>query len=203
MHISDIAARMNALATGQVDTINRPDVKTLALLQRNKDIAVDEVTGTQHYTMPMFTDVAPFTDNNVRLALKFAIDRNAMVQTIFHGRGRPGNDSPITPADTYFDETVKPRAYDPDKAKFHLRQAGLSSLKVDLSAADAAFAGAVDTAVLFKEHAAKAGIEINLIREPNEGYWSNVWTKKPFVMCFWAGRPTEDWMFSRVYAKGA
>ncbi|MBI3706392.1 MAG: ABC transporter substrate-binding protein [Proteobacteria bacterium] len=201
--IGDIAARMNAIVTGEVDVIGRVDIKTLALLQRNKDIVIEEVTGTQHYTMPMFTDTAPFTDNNVRLAMKYAIDRKTLVQTILRGHGRPGNDSPITPANRYFAADVPVRDYDPDKAKFHLKQAGLSSLKVDLSAADAAFVGAVDTAVLFKEHAAKAGIDVNVVREPNDGYWSNVWTKKPFVMCFWAGRPTEDWMFSQVYAKGS
>ncbi|MBI1774151.1 MAG: ABC transporter substrate-binding protein [Proteobacteria bacterium] len=201
--IPDAAARMNAMVTGQVDAISRVDLKTLALLQRSKDIVVDEVTGTQHYTIPMFTDVAPFTDNNVRLALKYAIDRKALVQTILRGHGRPGNDSPITPANAYFASDIPVREYDPDKAKFHLKQAGQTALKLDLSAADAAFPGAVDTAVLFKEHAAKAGIEINVVREPNDGYWTNVWTKKPFVMCFWAGRPTEDWMFSQVYAKDA
>ena len=75
--------------------ISRPDIKTLALLQRNKDIVVEEVTGTQHFTMPMFTDVAPFNDINVRMALKYSVDRKAMVQTILRGHGRPGNDSPI------------------------------------------------------------------------------------------------------------
>lgn len=201
--IADIAARMNAVVSGQVDAISRPDIKTLALLQRNKDIVVEEVTGTQHFTMPMFTDVAPFNDINVRMALKYSLDRKAMVQTILRGHGRPGNDSPITPANTYFAESVQPRPYDPEKAKFYLKQAGLSSLKVDLSASDAAFAGAVDTAVMFKEQAAKSGIDINVVREPTDGYWSNVWTKKPFVMCYWAGRPTEDWMFSQVYGPGA
>jgi peptide/nickel transport system substrate-binding protein len=200
--IPDVTARMNALVSGQVDAIANPDIKTLALLQRNRDIVVEETASTTHYTMPMFTDVAPFNDLNVRLALKFALDRQAMVQTILRGHGRPGNDSPITPANLYFNDKVLPRPYDPEKARFHLRQAGLSSLKVDLSASDAAFGGAVDTAVMFKEHASKAGIDINVIREPNDGYWSNVWTKKPFVMCFWQGRPTEDWMFSQVYAKG-
>jgi peptide/nickel transport system substrate-binding protein len=201
--ISDIAARMNAIATGQVDVIGRVDIKTLALLRRNPGIVVEETTGTQHFTIPMFTDVAPFNDLNVRLALKHAIDRKALVDTILRGHGQPGNDSPITPANRYFAADLAPRPYDPEKAKFHLRQAGHSSLKVDLSASDAAFVGAVDSAVLFREHAAKAGIDINVVREPNDGYWSNVWLKKPFVMCFWAGRPTEDWMFSQVYAKGA
>ena len=74
---------------------------------------------------------------------------------------------------------------------------------MDLSAADAAFAGAVDAAVLYKEHAAPIGIEINVVREPNDGYWSNVWMNKPWGMCYWGGRPTEDWMFSTAYAAGA
>ena len=40
--------------------------------------------------------------------------------------------------------------YDPEKAKSLLKKAGLDQLKVDLSAADAAFTGAVDAALLFK-----------------------------------------------------
>jgi len=199
----DPAARMNAIVAGEVDAINRVDLKALKFLERNPDIVVEEVTGTQHFTLPMFMDTAPFTDGNIRLALKHAIDREALVRTILFGHGRPGNDSPITPANRYFAADIPVRQYDPDKAKFYLKEAGQSSLKVDLCAADAAFNGAVDTAILFKEHAAKAGIEINVVREPNDGYWTNIWLKKPFVMCYWAGRPTEDWMFSQVYAKGA
>lgn len=200
--IGDVAARMNAIVTGEVDAIGRVDIKAMQLLQRNKDIVIEEVPGTQHFSIPMNCDTDPFKSNDVRLALKYAIDRKALVQTILRGHGRPGNDSPITPANRYFAKDLAIREYDPDKAKFHLQKAGMSSLKLDLSAADAAFNGAVDTAVLFKEHAAKAGIDINVVREPNEGYWSNVWNKKPFAMAYWAGRPTEDWMFSQVYAKG-
>jgi peptide/nickel transport system substrate-binding protein len=140
---------------------------------------------------------------NVRLALKFAIDRDAMVHTVLRGHGTAGNDSPITPANKYFAADVRPRPYDPDKARYYLRRSGLSSLKVDLWAADAAFKGAVDTAVLFKEHAAKAGIDINMVRVPDDGYWTSVWRTKPFVMCFWQGRPSEDEIFSEVYASDA
>ena len=94
-------------------------------------------------------------------------------------------------------------SYDPDKVKFYLKAAGLQTLKVDLSTADAAFAGAVDTALLMKESAAKAGIDINVIREPNDGYWSNVWLKKPWCFCYWNGRTTQDAMLTTAYASGA
>jgi peptide/nickel transport system substrate-binding protein len=60
----------------------------------------------------------------------------------------------------------------------------------------------MDAGVLFTESAAAAGITVNVVREPNDGYWSNVWMQKPFVGTYWGGRPTEDWMFTTTYAEG-
>ncbi len=201
--IADVAARTNALTTGEVDLIDRLDIKTLHLLKRNKNIDIKETSGTAHYSIPMRTDTPPFDNNDVRLALKYAVDREALLQNVLRGHGVLGNDHPIGPANRYHAGALPQRKYEPDKAKLHLKKAGMSSLKVDLSAADAAFGGAVDAAVLYREHAAKAGIDINVIREPNDGYWSNVWMKKAWSMCYWGGRPTEDWMFATAYADGA
>jgi peptide/nickel transport system substrate-binding protein len=203
--IADVAARTNALTTNEVDAIDRLDIKTMHLLKRNKNISIKETSGTAHYTFAMRTDTAPFDNNDVRLALKYALDREALLQNVLRGHGVVGNDHPIGLSNRYHatTEELPQRVYDPDKAKFHLKKAGLSTLKVDLSAADAAFAGAVDAAVLYKEHAAKAGVEVNPVREPNDGYWSNVWMKKPWSAVYWGGRPTEDWMFSTAYAEGA
>lgn len=200
--IADSAARQNALITGEIDAMNHVDLKTAHLLARRPNVEIDEVTGTQHYTIPMNTTVAPFDNRDVRLALKYAIDREALVKTILRGHGKVGNDHPIAPANRYFATDLEQRAYDPDKARHHLKKAGMENLKVSLSAANTAFEGAVDAAVLYKEHAAKAGININVIREPNDGYWSSVWMKKPWSMSYWGGRPTEDWMFTVGYAAG-
>ena len=203
LSIVDVAARTNALKTGEIDTMDRCDLKTVHLLAKTPGIVVEETTGTGHYSIPMRTDTAPFDDNDVRLALKYALDREALLKTVLRGHGAVGNDHPISPANHFHASDLPQRAYDPDKAKFHLQKAGLSTLSVDLSAADAAFAGAVDAAVLYREHAAPIGIDINVVREPNDGYWSNVWMNKPWGMCYWGGRPTEDWMFSTAYAAGA
>ena len=203
LSIKDPAARTNALTTGETDVMDRVELKTAHLLERNKDIRLEETSGTAHYTIPMRTDTPPFDNNDVRLALKYAVDREALLQSVLRGHGVVGNDHPISPSQRYHAGDLPQRAYDIDKAKFHLKKAGLSSLTVDLSAADAAFGGAVDAAVLYKEHAAKAGITINVIREPDDGYWSNVWMKKPWCMCYWGGRPTEDWMFSTAYSDAA
>ncbi|MDO6590415.1 peptide ABC transporter substrate-binding protein [Loktanella sp. D2R18] len=200
--INDNTARMNALLTGQVDAVNRIDFKAEALLKANPAVRIQEVTGNQHYTFPMHTNTAPFDDVNVRQALKYGINRQEMVDKILLGHGKVGNDSPIGPANQYYHAEMEQLAYDPDKARYHLQQAGLDGLSIDLSASNAAFEGAVDAAQLFQASASAGGIDINVVQEPADGYWSNVWLKKPFCACYWSGRATEDWMFSSAYAAG-
>jgi peptide/nickel transport system substrate-binding protein len=45
-----------------------------------------------------------------------------------------------------------------------------------------------------------AGIELTVLREANDGYWDNVWLKKPFVASEWLGRPTVDGVLTLAYA---
>ena len=200
--INDPNARQTALVTGQVDAVTEVDLKTVSLLQRRPDLKITEIASGAHCTIPMFCDTEPFSDVNVRLALKYGIDRQAIVDKILLGHGSIGNDSPIGPTLPYYHE-MEQRSYDPDRAKFHLKEAGLDSLAVDISASDSAFSGAVDAAILFQESASAAGIDLNVVREPNDGYWSNVWLVKPFVFVQWGARPTPDVMFSLAYKSDA
>ncbi len=193
--IADVAARQSALITGEVDAIDELDLKTVELLKHRQNLIVEERVSGFHANMPMHMDADPYSDNNVRMALKLSLDREAILSTILKGHGTLGNDHPVSPLMPYYDDQIPQRIYDPEKAKWHLSQAGLSSLDVSLSAADGVWAGAVDTATLFNEHAAKSGINLKVVREPNDGFWSNVWQKKPFVVSFWGARPTPDVMF--------
>lgn len=197
--IMDISARTNAMMNGQIDVMNQCDLRTVHLLEKKPGINIVEAKGPGHFTLPMRTDRAPFNDNNVRLAFKYAIDRKSMLQTILRNYGMVGNDHPISPSYRFYADLPQ-RAYDPEKAKFLMKKAGRLDHTFNLHAADAAYRGAVDMAVLYKEQAGKAGININVVREPDDGYWSNVWMKKDFCIAFWLGRQTVDWMFSLGYA---
>ncbi|MBT1160007.1 ABC transporter substrate-binding protein [Aminobacter anthyllidis] len=201
--IHDVAARTNALTTGQIHAMDRCDLKTVHLLQRNRGLELTSISGTQHYVFPMFVDVAPFDNVDVRLALKYAINRQQLLDTLLSGYGQLGNDHPIATSNRFFAKNLPQREYDPEKAKFHLKKAGHSDLKVQYHASDAAYTGAVDAAVLYQQDAAKAGITIDVVREPADGYYDNVWMKKPWSANYWGGRPTADWMFSTAYAAGA
>jgi peptide/nickel transport system substrate-binding protein len=199
LNVIDVVARISAIQTGEIDVIDDPDLRTLHLLKKKPGLVVREVGGTKHYAFPMLMDSPPFDNLDVRLALKYAIDREAILQTLLRGHGYLGNDHPIAKNQRFFASELPQRRYDPDKAKFHLKQAGLSSLDVTLHAADI-FTGGVDAAVLFKEHAAKAGININVNRVSADGYWSEIWNVKPFVVSYWNGRATEDLMLTLAYS---
>jgi len=201
--ITDVVARTNALLAGEVDYIGRADLKTLDMLKGNPDIDIIEVAGYGHYTLPMNVTVAPFDNRDVRLALKWAIDRREIAEKIFLGHATVANDDPLAPSIKFAINPEPVFAFNPEKAKEHLKKAGLDTLSVDLSVSDAAFAGAVDAASLIKESAAKCGITINIIREPSDSYWDNVWLKKPWCASYWSGRATADWMFTTTYAAGA
>jgi peptide/nickel transport system substrate-binding protein len=200
--INDSSARMNALMTGQVDAVSKVDYKTEPLMRANPNVNIFEMTGNMQYTFPMLTNQAPFGDINVRKALKYSIDRQEMVDKILQGHGATGNDHPIGPANQYLAKDIPQLELDIDKAKFHLKAAGLTELNLDMSASSAAFNGAVDGAQLYQASAKAAGININVVQEPADGYWSNVWLKKGWCASYWSGRVTEDWMFSTSWASG-
>ncbi len=201
--IHDVVARTAALNAGEIHYMDRCDLKTLNLLKRNPGIEITDITSLSHYTAPMDCTSAPFDDVNVRLAVKYAIDRDDILKKVAYGHGRVGNDDPLAPSMKYAIDPKPVHAYDPDKARFYLKKAGLSSLAVEIAASDAPFAGAIDAAQLMREHAKAANIDISVKRVPADGYWSNVWMKKPWCFSQWGGRPTADWMLSTGYAPDA
>ncbi|MDX7950276.1 ABC transporter substrate-binding protein [Lichenihabitans sp. Uapishka_5] len=201
--IADTTARTNALISGQVDVINRMDARTVDLVARRPGLQVIRNAAGQHATFLMNVTDKPYDDNNVRLALKYGIDRQKIIDTVLHGYGVIGNDHPIPRSSPFFAADLPQHAYDPDKARFHLKQAGLSSLPVTLAVSDAAFTGATDAALLYQEAGKPAGIDMTVERKSADGYFGSVWMKAPFCASYWGGRPTADGMLTIAYKSDA
>lgn len=200
--INDTTARMAALQTGQVHAIERVDPKTVSFLERSDAVQIVSTPSGAHYTFPMDMDVNPFDMPDVVLALKYAAPRQQMVDQILSGYGSLGNDQPINSAFPLFEGALEQRSYDLEQAKFHYDKSGHSG-PIILRTSDVAFPGAIEAAVLFQESATKAGIPIEIKREPGDGYWSDVWNKQPFYASYWAARTTQDQIFSVAYRSDA
>jgi len=203
LSIADSTARTNALMSGEIDYMDRCDLKVLPLLESYPGISILETTGYGSYVFAMNVTTKPFDDPNVRMALKYSIDRDDILNVLFYGHGTTGNDTPIAPTVKFAFDPMPRHTYNPAKARDYLKKAGLDKLSISLSVADAAFAGAVDCALMWREQAKICNIDINVVREPEDGYWTNVWRKKPFVSAYWFGRPTIDWMMTTAFTSNA
>ena len=60
----------------------------------------------------------------------------------------------------------------------------------------------VEMATVFKERAAPAGINVEIVVVSEDNYWADTWMKKPFTTVWWGGRPPYEGI-SVVYVTGA
>ncbi len=141
--------RPSAMMTGEVDAIDQVDPRALAMLSNLPEIGIHKTPGTRHLAITL-----PFSDPHLRQALKFAIDRRAILDTAYLGHGSLGADIPI-PAASDHDAP----AFDPDRAAWHWRKSGIKG------AMPLAISGVGDPSVrlaaeLFRTSAKTAGIEL-------------------------------------------
>lgn len=186
------ATTMNAaLLSGEIDVAQQVSYATLPTLQSSSDIQLTTAGPATQMTLAMWVDTPPFDDVRVRSALKMLIDRRAMLQTVLLGYGYIGDDNPVPPQSPYAwrpEEDVP--GPDVEGAIALLAEAGYgpdNPLKVDLYTSEY-IPGAVAMAEVFKEQAAAAGVEVNLIIGSAAEHWDNVWLKYSFVGSGWNAR---------------
>ncbi len=201
--INDDTARVAALQAGQVHMIDRVDPKTVATLSGDAGVVIERAAGPGHYVFIMHCDKAPFDNNDLRMALKLAINRQELVDKVLGGLGSRGNDFPINAAYPLFDDTIPQREYDAAAAAAAYAKSGHDGSPILLQVAPGAFPGAVDAANLFASSANAAGIPLQIQVEPDDGYWSNVWNVAPFCASYWGGRPVQDQMYTTAYLSTA
>jgi peptide/nickel transport system substrate-binding protein len=123
----DASARMLALESGDVDLIFQVLPQEAARLAKNPNLVVHTPPSARVIWIYLNTQREPFKDKRVRQALYYAIDREAIVKSLFAGTAKrlhsPG------PAGSYgYSEAYDHYPYDPEKAKRLLREAGQPNL---------------------------------------------------------------------------
>ncbi|MDQ2066025.1 ABC transporter substrate-binding protein [Xinfangfangia sp. CPCC 101601] len=199
--IADINARTTALQTGQIDAMGFVDTTTAGLLKAFPGINLIQTQGKLHHGFAMNVTDPLFRDADVRRAMKYAIDRHEILDKIQSGYGSIANDQPLSKAYAAHNPDLPQYEYDPERAKSLLAKAGVSGMVVPLHVSELPFTGAVNMAQLYAQQASAAGITIDVKREPDDGYWSNIWTKRPMFATRWSGRVNEDAMLTLVYSR--
>lgn len=199
----DPAARIEALRAGQVDVINRVDPRSAAALERTAGLKLTRAAGGYHLVAAARTDIAPFDNPDLRTALKFAIDRNAIAAAAYGGYASLGNDHPVPPSDPFYTLEIGPRRRDPDRAAFLIKRAGLGDARIALHAPDSAFDDVAAMARVAQANWKAAGLNIELTSDPSADYWSRVWLKEAIVASYWKGRASATRMLATAYAAGS
>jgi peptide/nickel transport system substrate-binding protein len=201
-NIQDPTARTAALQSGAVDGVNRLDPRTVKQIEKNKKLSVVRTKGTgNRYAFVARTDTGAYQNNDLRLALKYGIDRNKIIKQVFNGYAVPGNDHVLDALNPFYNTAMPQRKYDPDKAAFHFKKSGVSD--IELQTSEGAWGSAVDCAALYQESMKKAKIPLNVKKVSADGYWDNVWLKVPFCAVYWGRRLSADAALTLVYGSGS
>ncbi len=198
IYLSSLDEQVAALVANEVDLV--PDIgsATAELLTDNPEIRILEAPSGAYQTIVMQATKPPFTDVRVRQALKYCVDRPAMVSRVLQGHGTAAHDHPVAPISPFWtDEHARSR--DIVQARQLLADAGYTNgIELDLITSNAR-PGMVELAEAFREMAAPAGVAISVVEVPADVYWNTYWTNVPFHISSWNLRPNIDETFMVSY----
>ncbi|MFQ5854072.1 MAG: ABC transporter substrate-binding protein [Anaerolineae bacterium] len=121
--IPDSTARLTALRTGDIDILDEVAPKDIATLKRDQNLVYREVPGLGFEMIRINTTAPPFDNVACRQALAYAIDREALLQSVFFSTGAEGRGS-VPPTSWAWSEGVKGIDYDPDMVRQKLEECG-------------------------------------------------------------------------------
>ncbi|WP_046727093.1 ABC transporter substrate-binding protein [Streptomyces humi] len=136
--IPELAARLTALRTGEVDVVWGIPDDQLAALKGQKDLTVRTVPSSAEFTMWFNSSVSALKDAEVRRAIWQAVDFGTIIRELYPETGRPA-DAPVTGV-VLGHVAQQPVTYDPKAAKAALTAAGFDfTRKLRLQFANAEF----------------------------------------------------------------
>ncbi len=197
--IADANARVNALLAGDIQFASSVDPRSVKLVEAQDGFELLKST------------VGAYTNLNIRLdmnkpdfvtGMKYIVDREQIITAALRGYGEVGNDQPISKANVFHNPDLKPKTFDPDKAKHYFEKAGVLGQSIPVIASEAADFS-VDMAMIIQASAAEIGLTLDVQRVPSDGYWDKYWLKAPIHFGNINPRSTPDIYFSLLYASDA
>ena len=200
--IPDEQARVNALLSGDIHLTAGINPRSVRRISQTPGFAVFETKSGYYTDLVIRLDNAPGNNPDFVRGMKLLLDREQMRMAVIRGHGVLGNDQPIDPSNRFFFPGLPQRAFDPERAKFHLGKAGVGSTSLPVVCSPAA-EHSVDLALMMQQSAQKIGVNLEVKRVPVDGYWSNHWFKHPIGFGAINPRPSADILFTLFFKSDA
>ncbi len=162
VNYADENLRVAALQAGDVDIIEYVPWAHMATIAADKRLKLDTTDGP-YMALNFNGSSGPFKEPKLRSAVAFAIKREEIVQAAFFGRGTPMEGLPIAKGTEFYNETYAHAwAYDPDKAKKLMAEAGVADGFACTLLSTAQYGMHKSTAEVVQQHLAQVGIAVTL-----------------------------------------
>jgi peptide/nickel transport system substrate-binding protein len=197
--VGEQSTKVQSVTSGQSHIADPIDYSAASTVSGNAEIL--EFTGATYLLIAMDQTKEPFTDERVVDAIKMAVDRDQVLQTVFQGYGDTTGDVPVPP-DDFFYPTDLTTDQDIEGAKQLLADAGYPD-GIDLELfTSASYGGMVDLAVAFQQVVEPAGIRVKINQGSPDTYWDQVWLVKPMYASYDTRRHPNE-ILSVTYASNA
>jgi len=163
VRIADDATQLAHLRTGKVDIIGTCPPKDFATTIAEPEFDGAAIPSAGIFYAPFNRQKPPFDNVHLRRAVASAVNRKFICDDIYFGLVTPSS-IPAAPDEYWYDEKLASElAYDPDKAKWHLKQAGVAGFKFTATIpVPSAYIEARDASLIMQANLAEVGIEMRI-----------------------------------------
>ena len=125
------STRYSALQAGEADFITDLHPDDAPSIEDEDDRRVDSSPATRIVFIAMRYDVEPFDSVEFRQAMNYAIDLDAIIESVLSGFGEPTS-QPSMEGFFGFNEGIEPYPYDPDRAAELVAESGYTDVDLEL-----------------------------------------------------------------------
>jgi len=193
----DQTGHVAAFLDGDIGSIYEPEPETFLAVRDNPDVRVVPIETAETRVLRMRSDIEPWNDNNLRLALKKCQDRQKILDMAYFGDGTLGHDAHVSPIHPEYYPMPIPE-YDPEGAAALLEAAGHPD-GIDVSiAVGSGWSDIVAYAETLQESCRAGNIRLTLNTMPTSAYW-DIWTETELGITSWGHRPLGTMVLSLAY----
>jgi peptide/nickel transport system substrate-binding protein len=203
--VTEEAARLAALESGQADFINNVPVHEVARFQKHPRVRIDQLEGLRMFLLAMNVAHKPFDNKLVRQAVNYSVDAPAIVKNIFDGIGYPLN-GPVGSNVIGADPKHKRYPYDPKKARELLAQAGYKDgCDVQLYYSPGRYPKDREVCQVVAAQMVKGGFRVELISQEWALFWDKTGVNGGKLPFYYIGRGSltdADTLYDQYFRTG-